>query len=129
MQCIIANDPDFKRVRAEEAMLEAQALATAKSGTLDPYHQVETPGKLEIFDPTSAVLLSTRSIPDVPHCRISQTLTCREHLVLVVVSFHPFFVFVHDLIESINFLDPAHNYGLVIRLITLPFVPDLEEKS
>ena len=55
LQCIIANDPDFKRVRAEEAMLEAQALATAKSGTLDPYHQVETLGKLEIFDPTLSV--------------------------------------------------------------------------
>jgi len=55
VQCIIANDPDFKRVRAEEAMLEAQALATAKSGTLDPYHQVETLGKLEIFDPTLSV--------------------------------------------------------------------------
>ena len=51
LQCVIANDPDFKRVRAEEAMLEAQALAAAKSGQLDPYHQVETLGKLEIFDP------------------------------------------------------------------------------
>src|SRR6201997_5938337 len=55
VQCAIANDPDFKRVRAEEAMLEAQALAAAKSGTLDPYHQVETLGKLEIFDPNLSV--------------------------------------------------------------------------
>src|ERR1039457_7275416 len=38
LQCIIANDPDAKRIRAEEAALEAQALAAAQSGTLDPYH-------------------------------------------------------------------------------------------
>lgn len=55
LQCIIANDPDFKRIRAEEAQLEAQALAAADSGKLDPYHQVETLGELEIFDPTLAV--------------------------------------------------------------------------
>jgi cytochrome c peroxidase len=55
LQCIIANDPDFKRIRAEEAMLESQALAAAKSGKLDPYHQVETLGKLEIFDPNLSV--------------------------------------------------------------------------
>jgi cytochrome c peroxidase len=55
LQCIIANDPDAKRIRAEEAMLEAQALTAAKSGKLDPYHQVETLGKLEIFDPKLAV--------------------------------------------------------------------------
>jgi cytochrome c peroxidase len=55
LQCIIANDPDFKRIRAEEAMLEAQALAAAKSGKLDPYHQVQTLGKLEIFDPNLSV--------------------------------------------------------------------------
>jgi hypothetical protein len=55
LQCIIANDPDFKRIRAEEAGLEAQALAAAQSGTLDPYHQVQTLGKLEIFDPNLAV--------------------------------------------------------------------------
>jgi cytochrome c peroxidase len=55
LQCAIANDPDFKRVRAEEAMLEAQALAAAKSGTLDPYHQVQTLGELEIFDPNLSV--------------------------------------------------------------------------
>ena len=36
LQCIIANDPDSKRVRAEEAMLEAQALTAALSGQLDP---------------------------------------------------------------------------------------------
>jgi cytochrome c peroxidase len=55
LQCAIANDPDFKRIRAEEAMLEAQALAAAKSGTLDPYHQVQTLGELEIFDPNLSV--------------------------------------------------------------------------
>src|SRR6202162_1520217 len=55
LQCVIANDPDFKRIRAEEALLEAQALAAAKSGQLDPYHQVETLGKLEIFDPKLSV--------------------------------------------------------------------------
>jgi cytochrome c peroxidase len=55
LQCIIANDPDAKRIRAEEARLEAQALAAAKSGKLDPYHQVETLGKLEIFDPNLSV--------------------------------------------------------------------------
>lgn len=55
LQCIIKNDPDFQRVRAEEAALEAQALADADSGTLDPFHQVETLGKLEIFDPNLSV--------------------------------------------------------------------------
>ena len=55
LQCIIANDPDAIRIRAEEAMLEAQALKAAKSGKLDPYHQVETLGKLEIFDPNLSV--------------------------------------------------------------------------
>ncbi|MDQ1388187.1 MAG: cytochrome c peroxidase, partial [Acidobacteriaceae bacterium] len=55
LQCIIANDPDAQRIRAEEAKLEAQALAAAKSGKLDPYHQVETLGKLEIFDPNLSV--------------------------------------------------------------------------
>jgi cytochrome c peroxidase len=55
LQCIIANDPDAIRIRAEEAMLEAQALKAAKSGKLDPYHQVETLGELEIFDPNMSV--------------------------------------------------------------------------
>jgi cytochrome c peroxidase len=55
LQCIIKNDPDAMRVRAEEAGLEAQALAVAQSGTLDPFHQVETLGKLEIFDPNLSV--------------------------------------------------------------------------
>src|ERR1700680_992932 len=55
LQCVIANDPDFKRVRAEEAMLEAQALVAAKSGTLDPYHPVQTLGEREIFDPSLSV--------------------------------------------------------------------------
>ena len=55
LQCLIKNDPDFLRVVAEEAGLEAQALAAAKSGTLDPFHQVEILGKLEIFDPNLSV--------------------------------------------------------------------------
>jgi cytochrome c peroxidase len=55
LQCLIKHDPDFIRVAAEEAMLEAQALAAAQSGTLDPFHQVETLGKLEIFDPNLSV--------------------------------------------------------------------------
>src|SRR3984957_7731448 len=55
LQCILANDPDVKRIIAEEAKLEAQALAAAKSGKLDPYHQVENLGKLEIFDPNLSV--------------------------------------------------------------------------
>ena len=55
IQCLIKNDPDFIRIRAEEAGLEAQALAAAKSGTLDPFHAVETLGELEIFDPNLSV--------------------------------------------------------------------------
>lgn len=55
MACIVANDPDAARIIAEEARLESQALTAARSGTLDPYHQVETLGKLEIFDPKLAV--------------------------------------------------------------------------
>src|ERR1700692_723160 len=55
LQCLIKNDPDFIRVVAEEAGLEAQALAAAQSGTLDPFHKVETLGQLEIFDPGLAV--------------------------------------------------------------------------
>jgi cytochrome c peroxidase len=55
LQCLIKNDPDFLRIQAEEAGLEAQALAAAQSGTLDPFHQVQTLGKLEIFDPNLAV--------------------------------------------------------------------------
>ena len=55
LQCIIKNDPDAIRIRAEEAMLEAQALKAAMSGKLDPYHQVETLGQLEIFDPNLSV--------------------------------------------------------------------------
>jgi cytochrome c peroxidase len=55
LQCIIKNDPDAKRIRAEEAMLEAKALVAARSGTLDPYHQVQTLGELEIFDPNLSV--------------------------------------------------------------------------
>jgi cytochrome c peroxidase len=54
-QCIFKNDPDFIRIRAEEAALEAQALAAAKSGNLDPFHAVETLGQLEIFDPNLSV--------------------------------------------------------------------------
>jgi cytochrome c peroxidase len=55
LQCLIANDPDFLRVRMEEAGLENQALMAADSGTLDPFHQVETLGQLEIFDPNLSV--------------------------------------------------------------------------
>ena len=55
IQCLIRNDPDFIRIRAEEAGLEAQALAAAKSGSLDPFHAVETLGQLEIFDPNLSV--------------------------------------------------------------------------
>src|SRR3979409_2438773 len=51
IQCLILNDPDFARIRAEEAGLEAQALVAAKSGSLDPFHAVQTLGQLEIFDP------------------------------------------------------------------------------
>src|SRR3984893_8192270 len=55
IQCLILNDPDFARVRAEEAALEAQALVAAKSGSLDPFHAVQTLGQLEIFDPNLSV--------------------------------------------------------------------------
>jgi len=55
LQCLINNDPDFLRVQKEEAGLENQALAASKSATLDPFHQVETLGKLEIFDPSLSV--------------------------------------------------------------------------
>jgi cytochrome c peroxidase len=55
LQCLIKNDPDFIRVRAEEAGLFNEALAEAKSGTLDPFHQVQTLGQLEIFDPNLSV--------------------------------------------------------------------------
>jgi cytochrome c peroxidase len=55
LQCFLRNDPDAIRVRAEEAGLEAQALAAAQAGGLDPFHQVETLGKLEIFDPNLSV--------------------------------------------------------------------------
>jgi cytochrome c peroxidase len=55
LQCLIKNDPDFIRVRTEEAMLENEALVAANSGSLDPFHQVETLGKLEIFDPNLSV--------------------------------------------------------------------------
>jgi len=53
LQCIIANDPDAKRIRAEEAMLEAKALAAANSGKLDPYHQVQLWASLRSSIPTS----------------------------------------------------------------------------
>jgi len=55
LQCFIANDPDAQRIRAEEAALFAEALTAANSGTLDPFHQVETLGKLEIYDPNLSV--------------------------------------------------------------------------
>ena len=55
LQCFIANDPDAQRIRVEEAALFQEALTAANSGTLDPFHQVETLGKLEIFDPSLSV--------------------------------------------------------------------------
>jgi cytochrome c peroxidase len=55
LQCYIKNDPDAARIRAEEAALEAQALAAAQAGGLDPFHQVETLGQLEIYDPNLSV--------------------------------------------------------------------------
>jgi cytochrome c peroxidase len=55
LQCFIKNDPDGKRIRDEEAVLFQDAFTAAKSGTLDPFHQVETLGKLEIFDPNLSV--------------------------------------------------------------------------
>ena len=55
LQCFILNDPDAKRIRAEEAGLFQDALTAAQSGALDPFHQVETLGKLEIFDPNLSV--------------------------------------------------------------------------
>src|SRR6266436_8691968 len=55
LQCFIKNDPDAARIRAEEAGLEAEALAAAQAGGLDPFHQVETLGQLEIFDPNLSV--------------------------------------------------------------------------
>jgi hypothetical protein len=36
LQCFIANDPDAKRIRAEEAALFQQALTAARSGKLVP---------------------------------------------------------------------------------------------
>jgi cytochrome c peroxidase len=54
LQCFIANDPDAARIRAEEAALFAEAL-TASRGMLDPFHQIETLGKLEIYDPNLSV--------------------------------------------------------------------------
>jgi cytochrome c peroxidase len=55
LQCFVTNDPDAQRIRTEEAALFAEALAAFQSGTLDPFHQVETLGKLEIFDPNLSV--------------------------------------------------------------------------
>jgi cytochrome c peroxidase len=55
LQCFILNDPDAKRIRAEEAGLFQDALTAAQSGALDPFHQVETLGKLGIFDPNLSV--------------------------------------------------------------------------
>src|SRR5258708_8751299 len=55
IQCLIKNDPDFVRIRDEEAGLEAQAFAPAKSRMLDAFHAVETLGELEILDPNLSV--------------------------------------------------------------------------
>jgi len=55
LQCLIKNDPDFQRVPAEEAMLFQEALMAAQSDTLDPFHALETLGKLEIYDSNLSV--------------------------------------------------------------------------
>jgi cytochrome c peroxidase len=55
LQCWIKNDPDAKRIVTNEAMLFQEALTAAQSGTLDPFHSIETLGKLEIFDPNLSV--------------------------------------------------------------------------
>src|ERR1700751_874217 len=55
LQCFVKNDPDAARIRKQEAALFQEALAAANSGTLDPFHQVETLGELEIFDPNLSV--------------------------------------------------------------------------
>jgi cytochrome c peroxidase len=55
LQCFIANDPDAKRIRAEEAAIESSDLALARSGTLDPAHKIQTLGSLEIYDPNLSV--------------------------------------------------------------------------
>jgi cytochrome c peroxidase len=54
LQCFITNDPDAARIRAEEAALFQEALM-ASQGMLDPFHQIETLGKLEIYDPNLSV--------------------------------------------------------------------------
>jgi cytochrome c peroxidase len=55
LQCWIMNDPDAARIRTNEAMLFQEALTAAQSGTLDPFHSIETLGKLEIYDPNLSV--------------------------------------------------------------------------
>ena len=52
LQCIIANDPDAQRIRAEEAALFAEALA-ASQGMLDPFHQIEPWESSKFLTPTS----------------------------------------------------------------------------
>jgi cytochrome c peroxidase len=55
LQCLINNDPDFARIRTNEAMLFNEALVAAQSGALDPFHAIQTLGQLEIFDPNLSV--------------------------------------------------------------------------
>jgi len=55
LQCWIKNDPDAARVVTNEAALFQEALMAANSGTLDPFHAIETLGKLEIYDPNLSV--------------------------------------------------------------------------
>ena len=55
LQCFIKNDPDAARIRANEAMLFNEALMAVQSGMLDPFHAIETLGKLEIYDPNLSV--------------------------------------------------------------------------
>jgi cytochrome c peroxidase len=52
LACVLANDPDAKRIRLEEANIEAQALAQTASGKLDPSGEIVLLGKLEIYDPS-----------------------------------------------------------------------------
>src|ERR1700739_3471886 len=49
-RCVVANDRDAKRARAEEASLRLRAVVAAKSGQSDSCHQAQTSGEPEIFD-------------------------------------------------------------------------------
>jgi cytochrome c peroxidase len=53
--CVLVNDPDAKRIRREEAGVEAQSLSAAMSMKLDPSHEIVMLGALEIYDPSLSV--------------------------------------------------------------------------